>query len=319
MHPASPVGDLGTLETVDPRLVWNNEAHDFTPWLLANADRLSAALGIDLELEAAEHPVGGFSLDLVGRDITNDAVLIVENQLAGTDHSHLGQVLTYAAGTGASTIVWIATAFREEHRQALDWLNENTGEGTHFFGIELQVVRIGDSPKAPLFNVVVQPNDWQKQVRAATQPSALSPKGAAYIEFWRRFLDRVHADHPDWTRGRAAAPDNWYEMKGPMSGCRYTSSFSGQGLRHELYIDTGDGERNLELLDAWRERQQQIEAEYGRPLSWEDLAGKRACRIADYKTDCQVLDEQRHDEYIEWLLEAGVRLRRAMNFVAPLS
>ena len=147
--------ELGKLEHVDPRTVWPHEAHDFTPWLLANADRLAEALGIDLELEAAEHAVGGYALDLVGRDITNDAVLIVENQLAVTDHSHLGQVLTYAAGTAASTIVWIATAFREEHRQALDWLNENTGDNAHFFGIELQVVTIGDSAPAPLFNVVV--------------------------------------------------------------------------------------------------------------------------------------------------------------------
>src|SRR4029453_13226344 len=133
--------ELGRLEAVDPRLIWAHEAHSFTPWLLENEDRLAEALGIDLELGAS---VGGYKLDLVGRDLTNDAVLIVENQLETTDHSHLGQVLTYAAGTAASTIVWIATAFREEHRQALDWLNENTGEQAHFFGIELQVVKIGD-------------------------------------------------------------------------------------------------------------------------------------------------------------------------------
>src|SRR3954462_14287521 len=95
--------ELGKLEYVDPRTVWLHEAHDFTPWLLSNADRLSGALGIDIDLESAEHAVGGYSLDLVGRDITNDAVRIVENQLATPDHSHLGQVLTYAAGTGAST------------------------------------------------------------------------------------------------------------------------------------------------------------------------------------------------------------------------
>jgi hypothetical protein len=181
--PTPMTEELGKLEQVDPRSVWVHEAHHFTPWLLANADRLADALGIDLELEAAEHAVGGYSLDLVGRDITNDAVLIVENQLAGTDHSHLGQVLTYAAGTGAATIIWIATSFREEHRQALDWLNENTGEETHFFGIELQVVRIGESAHAPLFNVVVQPNDWQKQVRATTRTGAATGRGALYLEF----------------------------------------------------------------------------------------------------------------------------------------
>jgi hypothetical protein len=130
------MAELGRLEWVDPRAVWLHEAADFTPWLLANCDRLADALGIELELDATEHPVGGYSLDLIGRDLNNATVLIVENQLATTDHSHLGQVLTYAAGTGASTIVWIATAFREEHRQALDWLNEHTDEDTRFFGVE---------------------------------------------------------------------------------------------------------------------------------------------------------------------------------------
>src|SRR5438093_12030833 len=96
---------LGRLERVDPRVIWQRENRDFTPWLLENADRLAEALGIELELEAAEHGVGNFALDLVGRDLTNDAVLMVENQLEPTDHGHLGQLLTYGAGTGASTIV----------------------------------------------------------------------------------------------------------------------------------------------------------------------------------------------------------------------
>src|SRR5215203_5282830 len=117
------MANLGRLQALDPRSVWPREAHDFTPWLLENEDALAEALGLDLELSAAEHPVGGFALDLVGRDMTNDCVLIVENQLSDTDHGHLGQLLTYAAGTDARTVVWLAPRFREEHRQALDYLN----------------------------------------------------------------------------------------------------------------------------------------------------------------------------------------------------
>jgi hypothetical protein len=136
---------------VDPTTLWGHEAHDFTPWLLDNTDGLADALGIDVELEATEHRVGTFSLDLLGKDLTNGTILMVENQLAGTDHSHLGQILTYATGTGAATIVWIATTFREEHRQALDWLNEQTGEGIHFFGLQLEAFRIKGSEPAPHF------------------------------------------------------------------------------------------------------------------------------------------------------------------------
>jgi hypothetical protein len=315
-HVLSMTTELGRLETVDPRTVWPHEAHGFTPWLLENGDRLAEALGIDLDLEASEHSVGGYKLDLVGRDITNDAVLIVENQLAITDHSHLGQVLTYAAGTEASTIVWIATAFREEHRQALDWLNENTGEQAHFFGIELQVVKIGNSVSAPLFKVVVQPNDWQKQVRASTQPGAVSGKGALYMQFWGRFLERVHTEHPDWTKAKAVGTSNWFEMKSPVRGCIISSSFAqSDRLRQELYIDTGEGGRNNEIFEYFIERRGQLETAYGRPLEWEELPNRRACRIADYMDGCSVSEDSRHEEFIGWFLDAGVRLRRALDAI----
>src|ERR1700757_2980410 len=112
--------NLGRLTTVPPRDVWTHEAHDFTPWLLQNVDVLSDLLGTDLELDVAEHPVGDFSLYLLGRDVSDDSVVIVENQLARSDHVHLGQILTYAAGTNPKTIVWITTSFRPEHRAALD-------------------------------------------------------------------------------------------------------------------------------------------------------------------------------------------------------
>src|SRR5215212_3718080 len=114
---------LGRLILVEPRTVWPHEAADFTPWLLDNVDVLGDLLGMELELEVAEHPVGSFSLDLYGHDLSDDNVVIVENQLEPSDHNHLGQILTYAAGTDPTTIVWVATGFRDEHRQAVAWLN----------------------------------------------------------------------------------------------------------------------------------------------------------------------------------------------------
>jgi Domain of unknown function (DUF4268) len=306
--------ELGRLERVDPRSIWEHEAANFTPWLLANAERLAEALGIEIELDVAEHAVGGYSLDLIGRDLSNGAVLIVENQLATTDHSHLGQVLTYAAGTAASTIVWIATAFREEHRQALDWLNENTGEATHFFGIELEVVRIGDSVSAPLFNVVVQPNDWQKQVRAATRSTGTGVRGSLYQEFWKRFFERLKAEHPDWRRGGTPPAQNWIDMTSPIKGTWFSCSF-GQNdrLKAELNIDLGDATQNSELLDRFREHQQLIETSFGRPLSWEELPSRRSCRIADYLEGCNVDQNARYDEFIDWFFDAGARFRKALT------
>lgn len=310
--------ELGRLERIDPRLVWANEARDFTPWLLAHADHLAEALKIDIELEAAEHPVGSYSLDLLGRDLSNDAVLMVENQLGETDHSHLGQVLTYAAGTAASTIVWIATRFREEHRQALDWLNQTTGEEAHFFGLELEVVKIGDSQPAPLFNVVAEPNEWQKRVRATIRATPTTGKIPFYVEFWTRYLERVRQQHPDWTRSKSPLPQNWLGMPCPIKGGSYfAASFAnGARLRHEIYIDQGDATENYRIFDRILLQREAFEAAYGKQLEFERLEGKRACRISHYQPGA-VTDRDDWEEFIDWFFDAGVRLRRAFAAIVP--
>jgi hypothetical protein len=149
-----------------------SRSHVFTPWLLSNAQHLGEALGMELELTGAEHPVGSFSLDLIGRDLSTGERVIVENQLEKTDHGHLGQLLTYAAGVeDVTNIVWVAPTFQPEHRAALDWLNTRTDESTRFFGVEVSAVRISGSPYAPLFRLISQPNDWQKTIKSASQPS----------------------------------------------------------------------------------------------------------------------------------------------------
>jgi hypothetical protein len=311
--------ELGRLQTMDPRDVWRHEAHDFTPWLLENADVLSEALGIDLELSAAEHPVGGFNLDLVGRDLTNNCVLIVENQLSTTDHGHLGQLVTYAAGTDARTIVWISPSFREEHRQALDFLNDLGGEETRFFGVEISLVRIGDSVPAPLIRLRAQPNDWHAQVTAATRSTAeQAGKAPLYRQFWTRFLERVKVERPGWTNATKPQIVNWFSMACPFKGGPYyAASFpAGSKLRTELYIHLGDEEQNAALFAQLVGRRERIEEVYGASLAWEDLPGKQACRIADYGAG-DVSNEDLHDQYIDWFFDTGTRMREAIEDVAP--
>ncbi|MGE5336002.1 MAG: DUF4268 domain-containing protein [Nitrososphaerota archaeon] len=310
-----PTEDLGSLRRVDPATLWHHEAHDFTPWLLENEEGLAEALGIELELEEAEHRVGAFSLDIVGRDATNDTILIVENQLGGTDHSHLGQILTYAAGTGASTIVWIATAFREEHRQALDWLNEETGPDTHFFGIEIEAFRIGDSRPAPHFKLVAQPNEWQKVVRGAAQGQKASGRSALYVEFWKKLLVELGEREPSWTSRRAwstTIPTNWLDMSSPVAGASLNFSFArGKRLRSELYIDSGDQEQNNFIFTALAGQRETLEQAYGRTLEFEAMETKRAARIAEY-VEGDVTEEDRHPEFIAWFVDSGQRFRRAL-------
>lgn len=306
---------LGRVEAVHPREIWGHEAHEFTPWLLENADTLGEVLGIDLELTSAEHPVGAFSLDLIGKDLTNDCVLIVENQLTPTDHGHLGQLITYAAGTDAATIVWLATTFRDEHRQALDFLNNLAGTRARFFGVEIGVVRIGDSVPAPLFKLRAQPNDWHAAVAASTSDAKTNPTGKAalYADFWRRFLTLVKQKHPDWTRSAKSPSVNWYGMPSPFrSAAFYSSSFSANGkIRVELYLDSGDAAVNADLFDRLYSNREAIERDFGGSLSWEDLPNRVACRVAAY-ADGDITRTDQHEAYLAWFLAAGERLRSAL-------
>lgn len=185
---------FGRLVDLPLREAWRHEAHQFTPWLAENIDHLSEAIGIPLELTGTEVAVETFSADILARNPMDDSVVLIENQLEQTDHTHLGQIMTYLAGLEAQTVVWIAPAFREPHLSAIRWLNEHTADGFSFFAIKARVVRIGDSPFAPIFEVVEKPNDWERHIK---QKATHSTEGAAYYdvkeEFWTALLER----HPD--------------------------------------------------------------------------------------------------------------------------
>src|SRR5688500_12780725 len=179
--------NLGRLQKVALREAWSSESGDFTPWL-AQADNLillAESIGIELELDTREKDVGPFRADILCRDTADNWVLI-ENQLERTDHTHLGQLLTYPAGLDAVTIVWIAERFTEEHRAALDWLNEKTEEGINIFGLEVELWRIGSSPTAPKFNVVCKPNEWTRSVRD-TAAGNLSQDKQIQLDFWAAY------------------------------------------------------------------------------------------------------------------------------------
>ena len=184
------IPNLGRLERVDVRKAWSHEAQDFTPWLADNLDNLSSFLGIDLELEGTEVEVGSNRADIVTRVPQTDDRVLIENQLELANLQHLGQVLAYLAGLEAKIVVWIAKGFKDEHLSAIRWLNEHTVDPFAFFAVQVGVVQIGNSQLAPVFEMLERPNDWNRQVQAASQSGELSKKGDFQREFWAHCLAR---------------------------------------------------------------------------------------------------------------------------------
>lgn len=179
---------LGKIEKVNVRDVWPHEALNFTKWLAEeeNLSLLGDACSIELELIEKESSVGSFAVDIFAQEVGSERKVIIENQLEDTNHDHLGKIITYASGKDAGVVIWIVAHARDEHRRAIEWLNEHTDSDCAFFLVEIEVWRIGDSARAPRFNVVESPNEW---ARAEKSKAALSETDCISLEFWQTCID----------------------------------------------------------------------------------------------------------------------------------
>ncbi len=300
--------EFENIEKVDPRSIWSHEAHDFTPWLAENLDRLGQAVGIDLELVTREAEVGGFSLDILAKDLGRNSHVIIENQLNSTDHDHLGKLITYASGYDADVILWVATVIREEHRQALDWLNQRTDSKTDFFGVTIEIIRIGDSKPALQFKVAVSPNEWRKN-RKVESNSQGSERSELYRSYFQELIDELREKHK-FTSARKAQPQNWYSFSSGRKSFTYGHSFAAKGrARAEIYIGNDEAEDNMHRFDKLSEVKEEIESLFEEKLTWEPMDGKKACRIATYREGSIESSSEELQELREWAIQKLLRFK----------
>lgn len=295
-----PVPELGKVERVDVHKVWPNEAYDFTPWLASRLDLLGDALGMELELVQQEAGVGDFFLDILAQKRITGEKVVIENQLASTDHSHLGQILTYAAGHDARTVIWVTPFFREEHRAAVDWLNRWTPEEIAFYGVEVSAIRIDESRPAPVFRPVAFPNDWSKTA-AASSPEK-QKKLQLYVPVIEELLKQGFADK--------------HEGRHFPSGFAYTSyavHLAEDQLRVFLWINAGSGQFTNRIFDALHEDKEIIEAEIKAEWFWKKC-GNRAYAWLGMATAGSLGDlPERAKEFQSWAIEHLPRLKAVLN------
>jgi uncharacterized protein DUF4268 len=310
------MGKLGRIERVDLRSIWESEDKGFTPWLAQkeNLEILGETLGIELELEAQEKDVGTFRADILCKNTAEkDSWVVIENQIEKTDHKHLGQLLTYASGLRASTIVWISAEFCEEHRAALNWLNQMADKSARFFGLEIEVWKIGDSLPAPRFNVVCQPNDWEATVRHAAQTltdDEATPSQNLRIKYWTAFRSYLQ-EKKSKLRPQKPSREHWYSF-GIGTSRAHTAALiitRENKIGVELTINSEDAKV---IFSELLKEKDNIEAIVGAPLDWREMLDKKASRICLFKS-VDPYDEKDWPQQFAWLKDTLEKFDQAFR------
>lgn len=301
--------NLGKIKRIkDLRSVWQHEAKDFSKWLSQedNLAELSDAIGVDMVLEERESAVGSFSVDLYAVEEGTERRIIIENQLEDTNHDHLGKLITYASGKGAEVIVWIVKRARDEHRQAIEWLNQNTRVNIGFFLVEIELWQIDDSAVAPKFNVVERPNDWAKQMKNV---EGLRKAQQLQLNFWQQLSETIKSNelYAKEFSPRKALPAHWYGLSVGSSTYHLNLLVNTQKklVGAEIYIPD-----DKEKFMLFKEHAQEIEEMMGGKIEWRDA--RKAARIVIYHS-CDISDERKWEQTIDWLMGKAIKFKEVIK------
>jgi hypothetical protein len=222
-----------------------------------------------------EAPVGPFSLDLLARVVGTQDRAVIENQLERTDHDHLGKLLTYTAGYDATHVIWISSEFREEHRAALDWLNNNTSPDRNFFGILVEALQIDDSRPAVNFRIVVSPNAWQKAASQTAQEINTASDQEQLNQVFNAIYDLAKASGPFVRLLKPLGTRSYYVLERTHRQVEYAVAFSRDSIRAELWLNFPDPGMNVHLFRSLKLRAEAIERALAGGVDWDFNESRR--------------------------------------------
>ena len=302
---------IGKLKEVDIRELWKHEQYDFSEWLSKkeNIENLNEILGLTLVDISKETYVGTYRCDLFAKDETTGIKVIIENQLEISNHDHLGKIITYASGLDAKVVVWIVKEAREEHRSAIEWLNNNTNSNVNFFLIEIHAYKIGNSDPAPMFQVVEQPNDFIKNNKSTNRDESMNKSQSQRIEFWNQF-NNVVIERGKPFNIRKPTTDHWYNIAIGTSDAHIDITLVNKDslIGVEIYITD-----NKELFDKLYSRKDEIEEELGFQLDWRRLDNSKASRIVYHIKGLNFDDHSNYDELMNKTIDLAVLMRNTFK------
>lgn len=305
--------ELGVTIYLSLKDVFSGEAEEFTPWLSSNLDRLAGELGFELEPEDTEVRVGSFKADIRAKT-TDGRTVIIENQFHTTDHSHLGQLLTYASGLEADVVIWIAERVRDEHRAAIDWLNAKAADAD-FFAIEARVMQIDESKPDVRWDVVASPNNWSRLTKKTGSTRVLTDAQQERIDYWASLNELIETMGEKLTR---FSPDNitWQGGTIGKSDFGLNTSINRQDgwIRVEIYLG---GNRAKTRFETLHDRKDEIEADLGYGLDWDHMEGRQACRIST-SYDCDPSNRTDWPNQHAWIIDKRKEFERVFRPLAKV-
>ncbi|MCY4618779.1 MAG: hypothetical protein OXD50_09560 [Chloroflexi bacterium] len=316
-----PKQELGQLEEVPLRDVFDDEPNDFTPWLADNLDLLGGAIGLELEREGTEVPVGDFFLDILA-SAGDFGRVAIENQLGPTDHSHLGQLMTYAAGVNAKALVWVASTFRPEYLDTVDCLNQWAASNVVVFAVEVRALKIGDSQMGADFRALTSPKGWARRRRSTSQQTTMTDsERSRRTDFFDRLAKgALEQGLTDSTGLASVAKSKSFPCRGVKErGLKYWVDLRPTGVATvQLDVRTGDLERNLAIIKGLSEDKVDIEGELQfepdlLPPDPEGPNGRLSGRVITFR-EATVSDSQdRVTETLEWCLDVLAGYQRVLE------
>ena len=163
---------------------------------------------------------------------------------------------------------------RQEHINAIAWLNESTN--AYFYLLKVEAVRIGSSSPAPLITLIAGPSNEAKVAGKAKQE--IVERHYVRKKWWTQLLSNSKA------KSHHNISPNMRQYICASSGYRglvlnYLVSQNSCGS--ELYIDRGKDsqEENKMLFDKLKLLENSINEKVNYPIKWQRLDTKRASRI----------------------------------------
>lgn len=301
---------IGKIQKVDLREIWKHEAADFTRWLANNIDYLNEVINLDIAVQTIEGNVGPYRVDIYGEDGSGNKI-IIENQLEKTDHSHLGQILTYLVNLDANIAIWITANPVEEHRQVIEWLNETTPDNMCFYLVRIEGIKIEGQPSvAPLFTVVEGPTQERKKIGAEKKEYA--QRHTVRKQFWTQFIDAMN-QKSNLCQNVSPSTDAWIGIAMGTSGVGLNLVVSKNYARAEIYINRGDIQKNKETFDYFHGLKDQIEKDFGAALVWERMEDRVTSRIKYQLDGVDVFNEDDWTKMNDFMIDAALRMHKAFK------